>query len=106
MPMTPRFCYHAESAHGGNQFAELNCGLRRFYQDVLTVPGATLLLVAVPPGPHRGGQHGAADCACCGGGCHYAGVFFPAAQAAMVAALNRTVTVDGESHTISEYIVK
>lgn len=102
----PTVCYHAESAHGGNQFAELNCeAYGALYQDVLTVPGATLYWSL----SHRG-RTGAdsmvllvapvamADAitqelsGCAGGN--------------VAAALNRTVTVDGESHTISEYIVK
>ena len=102
----PTVCYHAESAHGGNQFAELNCeAYGALYQDVLTVPGATLYWSL----SHRG-RTGADSMVL---------LIAPVAMADAItqelsgcaggnvaAALNRTVTVDGESHTISEYIVK
>lgn len=102
----PTVCYHAESAHGGNQFAELNCeAYGALYQDVLTVPGATLYWSL----SHRG-RTGADSMVL---------LIAPVAMADAITqelsgcaggnvaeALNRTVTVDGESHTISEYIVK
>lgn len=102
----PTVCYHTDKAHGGEQFAELNCeAYGALYQDVLTVPGATLYWSLA----HRG-RTGADSMVLLIAPVAVADAITQElsnyANGNVAAALNRTVTVDGESHTISEYIVK
>ena len=104
----PYSAYKIDKAHGGSQFAELNCeAYGALYQDVLTAPGATLYWSLA----HRARSIENADSMVL--------LIAPVKVAGAItqelskyvngnvaAALNTVITVDGESHTISEYIVK
>ncbi len=104
----PYSAYNIDKAHGGSQFAELNCeAYGALYQDVLTAPGATLYWSLA----HRARSTKNSDSMVL--------LIAPVKVADTITeelskyvngnvadALNKVITVDGENHTISEYIVK
>lgn len=106
----PAACYRISGAYDGEQFAELNCeAYGALYQDVLTVPGTTLHWSLAHSG--RQGQDTMAliiapvDVAeeitkalSKDGVCD--------SPAAIQAVLNGTVTVNGETKNVRDYVVR
>ena len=102
----PANTYFTPGANSGEQFAELNCEVYgALYQDVLTVPGATLYWSLA----HRG-RNGPDSMVLLIAPTEVATDIETKlknkASGNIADALNETVTMKGELHTISDFIVK
>lgn len=101
----PAVAYNTTGPNSGEQFAELNCeAYGALYQDVLTAPGATLNWSLA----HRG-RNGTDSMALLIAPVAVADAITTKlsgyASGNVAAALDETVEVNGETHTIREYIV-
>lgn len=102
----PTSCYNTKNANSGNQFAELNCeAYGALYQDVLTVPGATLYWSLAHKG-RNGNDSMVLLIAPTEVAKDIETKLKDKSSGNIADALNETVTMNGEQHTISEFIVK